>query len=398
MAHHVLPSANITSDKLRLRITNRDQQLTACQDARAPGVDREVYFIVGEASIASGSSYSGKFLPRPQTFIRGKMSVQWGDLTTADVITLYDSLWIPQNYYLCIASIALVVYDYILTLPDEYRVIWRRGRSVASALYIANRYGLIVTAAVSCSVLEKLFKIEAVLLYVTFAAFSALRVHAINDRRWIWTVLVFLLGITPVPGNLSTFQSQAVSGYPVFKGCFQVIAVGSSASSQIIWNRYAIASRACLIAMDAIVLAITWYRTAEVITAARRAKMKGSLVSVMLRDGGLALVLNVADIVTIIMVLYGVPTHSLDGPSINSVTMTRFMLNLRVADALSCGDDVSTLWAQQLQLHSSNAVDVLGATIEFTDPASRNGDPDLYDISLTSISGSTNELEVTRGV
>ena len=74
------------------------------------------------------------------------------------------------------------------------------------------------------------------------------------------------------------------------------------------------------------------------------------------------------------------------------------MLNLRVADALSCGDEVSTLWVQQLQLRSSNALGVLGGTMEFAAPASYDGDPDLHDMSLISISGLSNAPEPTHNV
>lgn len=64
-----------------------------------------------------------------------------------------------------------------------------------------------------------------------------------------------------------------------------VPSLGDSAKTEERTHVDALASRICLIAMDVIVLSITWYRTFDVITAARRAGINSSLVSVMLRDG-----------------------------------------------------------------------------------------------------------------
>ena len=36
-------------------------------------------------------------------------------------------------------TIALVVYDYLLTIEDEVQLIWRRKTSSASLLFLANR-------------------------------------------------------------------------------------------------------------------------------------------------------------------------------------------------------------------------------------------------------------------
>lgn len=49
----------------------------------------------------------------------------------------------------------------------------------------------------------------------------------------------------------------------------------------------AIASEACVILMDILVLGITWYRTAGIIMLARKVQIDTSLAQLMLRDGEL---------------------------------------------------------------------------------------------------------------
>lgn len=51
----------------------------------------------------------------------------------------------------------------------------------------------------------------------------------------------------------------------------------------------AIASEACVILMDILVLGITWYRTAGIIMLARKVQIDTSLAHLMLRDGELHL-------------------------------------------------------------------------------------------------------------
>ena len=40
-------------------------------------------------------------------------------------------------------SVALIVYEHLITILQEYKVIWRRKISVPMVLFVINRYGLL---------------------------------------------------------------------------------------------------------------------------------------------------------------------------------------------------------------------------------------------------------------
>ncbi|TFK82233.1 hypothetical protein K466DRAFT_500682, partial [Polyporus arcularius HHB13444] len=163
----------------------------------------------------------------------------------------------------------LIVYEHLLTFLQEYRVIWRRKISIPMVLFIINRYGLLafgITYALSTLVWwgddlvsarssgECRLSSSSSLTLSTSVLFSALRIHAINNRNWWWTASIFLFGFVSTPLNI-------------------VISLGI---------------RACKIWLDVMVLGITWYRTAGIVKAARHAHVDTSLVSVLLRDGELS--------------------------------------------------------------------------------------------------------------
>ncbi|KAI0632735.1 hypothetical protein C8Q77DRAFT_1262448 [Trametes polyzona] len=273
---------------------------------------------------------------------------------------------------------ALVAYDYLLTLSHEYRMIWKRGFSFPTALFLANRYGLILATAASW--------------LTTFVTWQ-------NDRRWAWTILVFLLGFVTVPGNLASITRPTMSIAPLAPGCFTAPDVTGSGEGPKLFDRYATASRTSLIMMDVIVLGVTWYRTYDVVVAARKAGIRSSLGSVMLRDGS----------------TYFAHFESSFKPKrhelilsllrINSVAMSRFMLNLRIADAssgtLTDGDDpqdqMSMMWAQQLNLTTSGTTQAFGAAIAFS-PSRSEEDPNDANSSTRSRSGTVHGLAVEGDV
>ncbi|KAI9061839.1 hypothetical protein FKP32DRAFT_1630352 [Trametes sanguinea] len=316
--------------------------------------------------------------------------IVWDGLTAQDIVTIYHELWIPQVHYVDIAGITLVAYDFVLTCNAELQVVWRRPYSLPSILFLLNRYGLFVGIVVyyladmipwktdrSCQVLSVTLDVLASLLYAIHAAFSALRVHAINNRNWWWTSLVFFLGLVAVPGNLASYNSGIVTGYPLVTACFEPMDGDGSAIDAVVWKRYEFAARACLILMDVVVLAVTWYRTLGVVRAAKKANIKSSLMSVMLRDGSMyfaiGFILNVADIIT---VLGSLNTIAWQVVIINSVGMSRFLLSLRMADMSACDapDELSTLWAHQLQDSPSRSLHHIGASLQFASVEDSDGE------------------------
>ncbi|KAI0668954.1 hypothetical protein C8Q78DRAFT_978330, partial [Trametes maxima] len=167
---------------------------------------------------------------------------------------------------------AIVVYEYLLTFQMERRVIWNRKLTVPTVLYLLNRYTLLLFALdLALWVFVSWDKDPLTCIYRNSLAFSALRIHAINNQNKFWTILIFLLGFLPVPPNIvRTDQS------------------GQSATFRLRsyeLTRLAVATEVSVILMEILVLGITWYRTAGIVIEAKKVQLETSLVSLMLRDG-----------------------------------------------------------------------------------------------------------------
>ncbi|KAI0706033.1 hypothetical protein C8T65DRAFT_830496 [Cerioporus squamosus] len=255
------------------------------------------------------------------------------DFTPADILQIYTEAWVPQVNYLAVGSVALIVYEHLLTAMQEYRVVWKRKMSIPMVLFVVNRYGLLLFGIV-CEIVGRVQVVIVVVLDLVNVAFSALRIHAINNRNWWWTASIFLLGFVSTPLNIADLITATyLTGRPLIEGCFA--SIGVLGPNPDLWYSNAshratmfslclcravdhgtlfsvsLGIRACKICLDVVVLGITWYRTAGIVKAARGAHVDTSVVSVLLRDG---------------------TTYFL-----NAVTMSRFILNLRVATSHAGG-------------------------------------------------------------
>ncbi|RPD52569.1 hypothetical protein L227DRAFT_558591 [Lentinus tigrinus ALCF2SS1-6] len=307
----------------------------------------------------------------------------------ADILQIYAGAWVPQVNYLAVGSVALIVYEHLLTVMQEYRVIWQRKISVPMVLFIINRYGLLAFGIIyllstflwwpddlSCEIFGRLQIAFIVILDLVNVVFSSLRIHAINNRNWWWTTGIFTLGFIATPFNIvDLIMASYGTGNPIIEGCFASVGIfGSSPDS---WYRLSLGIRGCKIGLDVVVLGITWYRTAGIVKAARSVNVDTSVVSVLLRDGTtyffMTLAINIAGIVTLVA---GLNSLSVEASVLNAVTMSRFILNLRVASSHAGGASrtLSTLPPQVSDIDfSSSVLGNIGASVEFT------GDSDCDD-------------------
>ncbi|KAI0742503.1 hypothetical protein C8Q80DRAFT_910846 [Daedaleopsis nitida] len=199
-------------------------------------------------------------------------------LSPADVVELYSRLWIPQVHYIGLGSITLITYEHLITAHQEYQVIWRRKSSTCSPISNGG-------TTICCKVLSRMLGVLSVVLDLVILVFLSVRIHAINDRRWGWTLAVFLLGFVATPPTLVGVATDniATSIPEVAMGCYPALgALGPDPDS---WYKLLLAVRVCVIVQNVIVLGITWYRTIGIVAAARSANIKASVGSVLLRDG-----------------------------------------------------------------------------------------------------------------
>ncbi|KAI0752010.1 hypothetical protein C8Q74DRAFT_1308021 [Fomes fomentarius] len=184
-------------------------------------------------------------------------------LVTPEIVVFFK-LRVTQDYYMCLSSTLLIIYEHILTAEQEYRMIWKRNFSVPCVLFLVNRYTLLLVSIlnilsywiwwqddISCAILIRMLSILMVLLDFVNVIFMMLRMHVINNRNWYWTVSLFVIGCLAIPVNLVP----------------SIVAYARS------------------IVLDIMVIAITWYRTFVIVKSARKANMNTSVASVLLRDG-----------------------------------------------------------------------------------------------------------------
>ncbi|TBU46843.1 hypothetical protein BD309DRAFT_953302 [Dichomitus squalens] len=257
-----------------------------------------------------------------------------------------DQAFFPAGCRLEMACVALIIYEYILTFPAEHRVIWKRRLTIPTVLFLLNRYCLMLFGLSIAlwafvvweddsvcrfpNVSQQLF---GTLLDATQAVFMALRIHTINNRKWFWTALILLLGLSPVPPNvIEMFPSRPMALPWPLTGCAETIYSKGNLNNPV-WTRVVISVQLCSYVANFVVVAITWYRTAGIAIAARKARLRTSLVSLILRDGTTYFIATlIVDSVLMYYVLTRQVSLGLVAIIISSILMSRFILNLRTLD------------------------------------------------------------------
>ncbi|CUA67041.1 hypothetical protein RSOLAG22IIIB_02959 [Rhizoctonia solani] len=142
---------------------------------------------------------------------------------------------------LAIAGFCILIYDHLLTFPQEVELVWKQQRSWVSILFVLNRYITPLVLIVDiydkgglANFLPQSFCVnwyfaESAWNLVAFGlihALVALRVHAIWGRpRWLSITLSVLFVIYFVATATIAFKFQidyahTVAYYPLFRLCF----------------------------------------------------------------------------------------------------------------------------------------------------------------------------------
>ncbi|KAJ7150548.1 hypothetical protein C8R43DRAFT_1006110 [Mycena crocata] len=207
-----------------------------------------------------------------------------------------------------LSGLAILVYDHIITLDEEVKIIWSSKRILSKWWFLTVRYislGCSITMAVfyfadlspeSCStmerVLEFLLLIQAAFVQLTLQ----LRVFAMYGfNRWV----LVSMGITgTVAGALGLwtiieFGHPKMLTAPGLVGCNTALPRSTAIRSAAAWE----AQLAC----DLLIFGLTVYRAYTDSTV--RTMVSGSLISRMFRDGsmyfGIMVLANLGDILTL---------------------------------------------------------------------------------------------------
>ncbi|KAF7761903.1 hypothetical protein Agabi119p4_9895 [Agaricus bisporus var. burnettii] len=258
------------------------------------------------------------------------------------------------NWMIFVASLALLVYDYFLTLGFEIERFWigRFGRfHYGSLLFFANRYlsllGYIPVAleffmdprvSCQCKFLRAYNTFLVIVLQIIIACMMLMRICALYERRaWI-LVFSVILGICEVIiAAVFIVNPSRREISEVFLSC------DSFAQNAIQYQtHYLVGGWAGVFVFDAVMFVLTLYKTVTL--------PKGSgvgLLTMIMRDGtvyfGIVATLNLTNI--LVLVLANPVNRGSMGTPMNvmsSIMMTRLMLNLRDPELNGVAQDFKT--------------------------------------------------------
>ncbi|KAI0738703.1 hypothetical protein C8Q80DRAFT_1206965 [Daedaleopsis nitida] len=238
-------------------------------------------------------------------------------------------------------------HDYIITFGQEVELFWRAKVSGGTVIFFSSRYlCLIVTiytmminfnmsnaylSTASCVAVQKSNFVLYLLLYVPWAAFSALRAHALCRNRPV-TVSVLLLAMGTVVVNFVMLPYIAGENDPA-TGCTGADTLTFSMARTIL--SATIVSRTCQMASDALVVLVAWFSESTA-TRTRRIRWISPvfLADIMVRDGITLLVLNSLQLTfTLISVSTTIPLLILTfSHSLTSILVCRCLLNLQASN------------------------------------------------------------------
>ncbi|KZT02837.1 uncharacterized protein LAESUDRAFT_684714 [Laetiporus sulphureus 93-53] len=236
----------------------------------------------------------------------------------------------------------MIIYDFLLTLGQDVRHFWSRKLTLSVALYFLTRvttlavavfyilFQLLQSSSAGCKTVPYLFTSLEMLSMCLWAVFSALRVHAISNRKKLLTVVVLGLGLVPVATNFESLAKASLLTVEIenFTICVQTTSLSNSE-----YGIGIIATRSCAIANDALVLVLTWYHAYGTIKIGPPSGTVSSLALILLRNGamyfGILLAVNVSQVVVWLLAMSDV----LDAFnfSFTSIMMSRCMLDLHEA-------------------------------------------------------------------
>ncbi|RPD59524.1 hypothetical protein L227DRAFT_575963 [Lentinus tigrinus ALCF2SS1-6] len=262
-----------------------------------------------------------------------------------------------QGNLLIFASACVFYYDYLLTIPDEVRLVWGRRFNLATAIFLYLRYAILIQASLdvvsnvnltststihltadSCKVVGLLGASVTCASFIVVSAFIALRLTALYSRNWYLGGTLFILGLLN-PIFLQTcaefgFSSNVVAPWPL-PPCLGRVKVGGTLYFLEL-NVFPVGSAVVSIAYELFCLSLTAYKTYGTYRKARGLNgMRGSLAWLLFRDGSIYFAgMTILWIYEIVSKFDGLSVE--DGPVLGRLLVliltTRFISNLRQGD------------------------------------------------------------------
>lgn len=252
---------------------------------------------------------------------------------------------VRANYCLVAVS-TLLIYDYLLTLCREIRLIWTCKAVGVRCMFFLNRFVTVALGATSisftfsfgtaskCNIASWLNLCAVLMAVAVWAACSALRVHAVSDRNWRLSMLTLVLGLVPLGMELY-FNIKTSYTILALQSTYCMPAINISATASIL---VLVGTHVCMIVSDAIVVAAIWYNTAYHWRHLNHDNVKSSLARRLQRDGTVYFcVLLVLNVLQMCLYLRDIATYfSTFIFPISTIIVSHLVLDLRDTRFSSC--------------------------------------------------------------
>ncbi|PIL24602.1 hypothetical protein GSI_12486 [Ganoderma sinense ZZ0214-1] len=243
----------------------------------------------------------------------------------ASEVAVYASIAIENH---CGNAVGvLVAYDALITTADEIRCFWSRKITGAAVLFWLNKYLTIAFLVLSNTALCVLtiqtafgFQVAVTLVW---AAFGAMRVHALRKNRLLSLTVLVLFS---VPGALNF----SLNG-------------GLELTGTII-------DRSCVIVADCLVVGATWITLSPLYAPSKGGILKYTLSDVLLLDGTIyfiilailnALHLTFTILATEVVALQAISYYAIFTTPVSAILVSRFLLHLQSANLRTMGQGSS---------------------------------------------------------
>ncbi|KAG2367580.1 hypothetical protein BDR07DRAFT_1606022 [Suillus spraguei] len=242
--------------------------------------------------------------------------------------------------YAILAGNSVLIYDHIVTLPQEVAFIWRRPKALSAILFLLNRYVALLSnicslvtdfipdSDESCSKYLLYRELAIIIQAMVVCIIMAIRTYALygcSKRLLTWMVIVMTaLAIVACAGTFGQYSGDVKILQEV--GCNAAISKMVAARIGLAW--------VALSVFDLFIFVLTMYRTYKINSLLRLSLITGKdIIDVIFRDGamffGVMTLFNITNILTFYIGPVGLRGSLATFTSCMSVTLiSRLMLNL----------------------------------------------------------------------
>jgi len=261
-----------------------------------------------------------------------------------------QTLNVEHSTYICNAmATMLAYYEFAITFSDEIRFIWCRRFTLATALFCINRYTMLLARTLLivqllpyqyeeptlgsgdmlCSGLLRSSEVLTIMSQISVAVFLALRMFAMWDRDYKIFTIVLVIGMIAPVSSIYYYTRLSPTIVPLpYTGCAELAKISDNALQTC-----SLGIRLSAIVSEVIILVLTWKKTVGTIRLSGKLESPPSIVKLVFRDGTIyfvsLLILNVANILATQYKLFGSTPLPAFNDVITSITISRFLLNLR---------------------------------------------------------------------